>query len=61
MRGTHQGPGLARPPTSAAETANAKSAADDRSEQRRNVTHAFAVIIVMVLALGGLMIWAAWL
>ena len=40
---------------------NAKSAADNRSEQRRNVTHAFAVIIVMVLALGGLMIWAAWL
>ena len=40
---------------------NAKSAADNRSEQRRNVTHTLAVIIVMVLALGGLMIWAAWL
>jgi hypothetical protein len=40
---------------------NAKSAADNRSEQRRNVTHALAVIVVTLLALVGLMIWAAWL
>jgi hypothetical protein len=39
---------------------NAKSAADNRSKQR-NVTHAFIVVIVIVLTLGGLMIWAAWL
>jgi hypothetical protein len=40
---------------------NVKTAADDRSEQRRNVTRALAVIVVTLLALGGLMIWAAWL
>ena len=38
---------------------NAKAGTDDRSKQR-NVIHAFVVIIVMLLALGGLMIWAAW-
>lgn len=37
----------------------AKTGADD-SKQRRSVTNAFAVIIVMVLTLGGLLIWAAW-
>ena len=39
---------------------NAKTVTDDQSKQR-SVSHAFAVIIVMVLALGGLLIWAAWL
>jgi hypothetical protein len=42
---------------------NAKTAADDRSEQRRNVAPALALaaIVVALLALGGLMVWAAWL
>jgi hypothetical protein len=40
---------------------NTKTGADDQSKQRRSVSHAFAVIIVMLLALGGLLIWAAWL
>jgi hypothetical protein len=42
---------------------NAKTAADDRSEQRLNVAPALALaaIVVTLLALGGLMIWAAWL
>jgi hypothetical protein len=39
---------------------NAKTGVDNRSKQR-NVTHAFILVIVIVLALGGLMIWAAWL
>ena len=42
---------------------NTKTAAAGRSEQPRNVTHALAVIVVTLLALlalGGLMIWAAW-
>ena len=39
---------------------NAKTGADD-TRQRRNVSHAFIVVIVIVLAVGGLLIWAAWL
>jgi hypothetical protein len=30
------------------------------AEQRRNVPRVIVAIVVMLLALGGLMIWAAW-
>lgn len=40
---------------------NANATEAGRHEQRGNVTLALAVIVLSLLALAGLMVWAAWI